>query len=322
MTQPASVLLDRLLMLIPDLKGIAMGDSMLLYRATDPDCGPPLSVDCLITGKGMTRLAISHYHVIGGDAVADPDLVIEIDWAKGEAKPLAYQDPWGDYAAVQGRYVALDSERFDADLTRSGLATSRQQLTEFMGGWLDGLVREGYARGAHHECTRYARVAPLPIGVSAEQLMEVMVTSIRQERWVGCTLALRAGCDPQLPLTIAVDQNLPRLVDKLLREGGGRCNPDGIDGSLLCTAARRGYVEVADRLIAHGADVNAGDTLALGFAVANGWPAIVSRLLEAGANPNAQGAQFDPDDAHAFPECMELLRAARDQANSMSPGMG
>jgi len=112
------------------------------------------------------------------------------------------------------------------------------------------------------------------------------------------SMLLDAGADPSLrnrygvtPLYLAALNGSAAMIEQLL-EAGADANEVGNEGeTVLMTVAQTGVVAAADVLLAHGAQVEArelwhGQT-ALMWAAAEGHPAMVARLIEAGADVNA-----------------------------------
>lgn len=95
------------------------------------------------------------------------------------------------------------------------------------------------------------------------------------------------------PLGICTAAVLGRreTVERLLPEAPGGANATGAHGlSLLYHAVASGQREIAELLLAHGADVNAGAGrfTALHGAVLFNQPALAQRLLAHGADPRAK----------------------------------
>jgi ankyrin repeat protein len=121
-------------------------------------------------------------------------------------------------------------------------------------------------------------------------------------RWAAAALVgaglLLAGCEQKTPddlLIQAVRKNDAAEVDRLLASGANP-NADKVKGSEgrppLFHAATFGYVQIAQKLIAKGAKVNAGaDTggvTPLMMASLNGNSAMIELLIQSGADVNAR----------------------------------
>jgi hypothetical protein len=133
-------------------------------------------------------------------------------------------------------------------------------------------------------------------------------------------------------LIVAVRRNQPAEVDRLLA-AGANVNADKVKGfegrPALFHAATYGYVEIAQRLIDAGADVNAGartgEVTPLTVAALNGSAPLVALLLSKGAQVNAR----DASGSTALTEAVRkgdaevlrlLLQAGADPGVPMSDG--
>jgi ankyrin repeat protein len=112
---------------------------------------------------------------------------------------------------------------------------------------------------------------------------------------------LKAGADPKAAnrygmtaLPLACENGNPAMIDRLL-EAGVSPNLTGPFGeTALHTCARSGRVEAAKILIAHGASIDAPESwrgqTPMMWAAAQGHPAMIAMLAEAGADVNARSA--------------------------------
>ena len=152
---------------------------------------------------------------------------------------------------------------------------------------------------------------------------------------LGLVAAVFAGCaekslDEQL--IVAVRRNQPAEVDRLLA-AGANVNADKVKGfegrPPLFHAATYGYVEIAQKLIDQGADVNtgvqAGAVTPLTVAALNGSASLVALLLSKGAQVNTR----DASGSTALTEAVRkgdaevlrlLLQAGADPGVPMSDG--
>ncbi len=115
---------------------------------------------------------------------------------------------------------------------------------------------------------------------------------------------LRSGVSPELrtrygvtPLSLAASYGYAPIVTALLAAGAGANGTSKEGEPVLMTAARSGNVDIVKTLLAHGADVDAreqwlGQT-ALMWAAAENHAAVVSALLEAGAQPTVATTRLD-----------------------------
>ena len=114
-----------------------------------------------------------------------------------------------------------------------------------------------------------------------------------------CCPACRTPIEPEVVERV-VDSLLPAVISfdgprlKTLLEAGGDPNADyGENGSALAVACRLGFAEGVDLLLNYGADVHERDPMydkaefPLEMACRCGEAAVVARLLEAGADPDA-----------------------------------
>ena len=101
-------------------------------------------------------------------------------------------------------------------------------------------------------------------------------------------------CDAQLELIAAVQENDLPLAGELILAGAGVNQRGPLAMTPLHIAAGRGYVQMVDKLIAAGADVNALDSsmgaAPLHFAAQSGVTDVAALLLDAGAFINLQSA--------------------------------
>ena len=115
-------------------------------------------------------------------------------------------------------------------------------------------------------------------------------------------------------LVFACENGHRAIADELVRRGASLDYQHG-DFNLtpLAAAAYRGHVELVDFLLAHGADVNAADDAALGWACGSQQIETSEMLIAHGANVNGRGAEGKTFLEEALDEgrtaVAELLRA-------------
>jgi ankyrin repeat protein len=122
--------------------------------------------------------------------------------------------------------------------------------------------------------------------------------AVRHNDSILASSLLEAGADASAanrygvtPLYLAALNGSASMIERLLAAGADP-NETGSSGeTVLMTVAQTGVVEAADALLAKGADVDAREgwhqQTALMWAAAEGHPAIVERLIQAGADVNA-----------------------------------
>ena len=114
--------------LIPGLRELEPGDAR---KSTAPGF-MDLGLDVLSKSEEKLRIALSHYFVMNGDMVADPDMEIRVylidGWRKAEA--LTYQDQF----------------RYDMVYPEPGKVYPRMKrtLNSFLGQWLRNLKNQGH----------------------------------------------------------------------------------------------------------------------------------------------------------------------------------
>jgi ankyrin repeat protein len=108
------------------------------------------------------------------------------------------------------------------------------------------------------------------------------------------------------PLTLAAETGHGVLVDALLAAGGDPNTASREGETVLMLAARAGDVRSVKSLLARGADANAveawyGQT-ALMWAAGENHPAVVTALIEAGAEPNGRSRTGEGQPKRSTPE--------------------
>jgi ankyrin repeat protein len=136
--------------------------------------------------------------------------------------------------------------------------------------------------------------------------------------------ALDAGkaelLDLSVPPTSEEDQEIARIQTMIQNSPDLVNAPNGQSGTLLCVAAQKGQLRVAQFLLEHGADVQRGYPLAQ--AAGNGHKAMVELLLQHGAAVNA--AEGDGQTAlhraaaHGYLSVTETLLAAKADVNAQA----
>ena len=126
--------------------------------------------------------------------------------------------------------------------------------------------------------------------------------------------------DLSVPATSAEDQEIARFQAMIQNSPDLVNAPNGQSGTLLCVAAQKGQLRVAQFLLEHGADVQRGYPLAQ--AAGNGHKAMVELLLKNGAPVNA--AEGDSQTAlhraaaRGYLSVTETLLAAKADVNAQA----
>jgi ankyrin repeat protein len=115
---------------------------------------------------------------------------------------------------------------------------------------------------------------------------------------------LAEGADPNItndygasPATVASEHGEFEIMEALLDAGGDRESPNAEGQTLLMAVARTGRTDTAQLLLERGADVNAreswGGQTSLMWASSQQQPAMVTLLLEHGANPDDRSKEHN-----------------------------
>ena len=86
-------------------------------------------------GNGFPIYSVSHYGVQNGDAMADPDMEIAVDWAGGHVIPLTFRN---DYMGIYQEVF------FSENGERRYYPRLLSDLDEFLRQWLVNIENQGF----------------------------------------------------------------------------------------------------------------------------------------------------------------------------------
>ncbi len=131
--QPYSQNYDRICKIIPNIKIIHQSIHHHAGKsAKDPDSGfMDLHFDLTQSGPTRSTFALSHYYKQNGDMIADPDMILRIDFEMKTLEALTFQD----YRSFQEVYPIKDGKQYVNLRLES-------ELNRFLSMWLKNLIAQ------------------------------------------------------------------------------------------------------------------------------------------------------------------------------------
>jgi len=119
--------------------GILLGESVEAHVKIDNEPFMPLSVQVISKTEDGVQQSLTHYYTQNGDLMADPDMLVEINYELETVEVLHYQqDGLGIFQLVY---------QFDENGKKTHVrAKLKRDLNKFLGQWLTNLKQQGFSK--------------------------------------------------------------------------------------------------------------------------------------------------------------------------------